>query len=109
MASAGEVACRWAPGNHSGARYSMALGARCWRRQGRSVMAGHGARLEAVAGAAVRTLGFAVRVEIEENAGMRRPQRHRGVRAMGRQVLGLEFHYRHCLVVHLVLRLTTRL
>jgi lactam utilization protein B len=38
-------------------------------------------------------LAIAVVVELEEHARMRRPQRHGRVRAVGRQVLAVEFDH----------------
>ena len=52
----------------------------------------YGARLELVSGAAIGTLGFAVVVELKEDARVRRPQRHGRIRAMDGEVLGAEFN-----------------
>jgi hypothetical protein len=67
----------------------------------KSVVLEFDARGEAVLGAAVRALRIAVVVEIEEDARVRGPQRHCRIRAVCRQVFGLEFHHRHRLLVHL--------
>src|SRR5690606_7418333 len=50
-----------------------------------------GARLQAIDRAAVWTLRFAAVRHVEKYARMRAPDRHGGIRAVGRQILAFEF------------------
>jgi len=55
-------------------------------------MAGFGARLEAIRGAAVGAFGFAV-LEVEEYAWVRGPQWHGRIRAVCRQIFAIKFDW----------------
>src|SRR5512142_1954088 len=72
---------------HEGATTRMFFMARCALVPG-SVMPAGAFSGEAVLGAAVRALGLVLLHEIEEHAGMARPQRRTGPRAGQRQVVG---------------------
>jgi hypothetical protein len=62
--------------------------------------------LEFVHRAAIRALAFAVMVDRDEDARMRRPDRHLRIRAVCRQVLAVDFDVAHDLLgcVHGIFR-----